>query len=378
MDFYEIEGKKVLEAAGIQTDHGFLMDEAADLRQISYPCVAKAQVLSGKRGKAGGIRIVETPEELRAAYRAISGMKIGGQPVAGVLVTPKADICEEHYLGLTIDRRDRSVLLMYSPCGGVDIEEVAAATPEKLLRFPISEKLDEAEFLEALSPFQPGEHKARMICEIGRKLHQAFVALDATTLEINPLAWTRDGTFVAIDCKFAMDDNALFRQRDHAILPRRQPLSREAELAASYGLSYAELDELGDVGVIAGGAGIGMATVDAIQYYGAKPFNFLDLGGGVSSEKMFHAMNLLLENPRVSCILVNVFGGINNCLTMAEGVCRAVRESGSRKMIVVKSRGYSQEAGWALYDTAGIRQVHYGTTDCAVKLLLELREGAEK
>ena len=374
MDFYEIEGKQLLETVGIETDHGFLMDENTDLTKVAYPCVAKAQVLSGKRGKAGGVRVVETPEELKTAYRVIADMKIGGQPVAGVFVTPKANICEEHYIGLTIDRRNKATVLMYSPCGGMDIEEVAATEPEKILKFPIFEALDEHKLLDELQLFRLPESKMQAICEIGKKLYQAFVSFDATTLEINPLVWTKENTFVAIDCKFVMDDNALYRQKNHTILPRKQMLSKEAELAASYGLSYVELDERGGVGVIAGGAGIGMATVDAIKYYGETPFNFLDLGGGVSSEKMFHAVDLLLKNPKVDCILINVFGGINNCLTMAEGVCRAVNENKERKLIVVKSRGFSQEAGWELYDTIHVHQVHYGTTDHAVKLLLKLKE----
>lgn len=374
MDYYEVEGKRLLESVGIQTDCGFLISETTDLSKIKYPCVVKAQVLSGKRGKAGGIKVVNNLQEIKTVYQKISGMTINGKAVAGVLVTPKAEIAEEHYIGLTIDSRNKSILLIYSPCGGMDIEEVAASMPEKLLKFPVLGNFQKESFRKALSQFDMGEEKEMAICKIGEKLYHTFVTYDCTTIEINPLARLSSGVFCALDCKLVIDDNALDHHDELIVFPRENAMSKEAKAASEKGLSYVEITDDGGIGMVAGGAGIGMATVDAIKFYGGTPFNFMDLGGGVTAEKVFCAVKLLLENPKCNSILVNVFGGINNCLDMAQGVTRAIRETGSQKLVVVKSRGFNQEEGWALYHELNIPQTHYGTTDDAVKLLLKIKE----
>jgi len=288
------------------------------------------------------------------------------------MVSEKLSIAGEFYLGLTLDTKNRSLLMLFSPSGGMDIEEVAANSPEMLMRLDCTKGFDKAAFLEKSSPFSLEENILTQLCDIAEKLCSACFALDATTVEINPLALLADGRLMAIDAKVVIDDNALYRQQGHTILPRRESEKTEPEKEAeAAGLTYVELDKNGSIGLIAGGAGIGMATVDTISHYGAGAYNFLDLGGGVTADKMYHAMHLLLNNPEVGSILVNVFGGINNCAVMAEGIERAYTEYGKEKPVVIKSRGFNQEDGWKIYEKLGFKQVKFGTTDEAVKLLLE-------
>lgn len=377
MDLYEIEGKALLRSFGIPTDRGMLYDRQADLQSYPYPCVVKGQILSGKRGKAGAVRFADTPEELREAAEAIMNIHINGKAMEGIMVSEKLSICGEFYLGLTLDTRSRSLLMLFSPSGGMDIEEVASSMPEKLLRIDCSNGFDRELFVSRAECFSLDEKLLDQLSDIAAKLTEACFALDATTIEINPLALLSDGTLMAIDSKLVIDDNALYRQKPELILPRRKSektlAQKEAEDA---GLIYVELDKSGSIGLIAGGAGIGMATVDTISHYGGKAYNFLDLGGGVTAEKMYHAMHLLLNNPDIKSILVNVFGGINNCAVMAEGIKQAYTDYGKFKRVVIKSRGFNQEEGWSIYEKLGFRQVKYGTTDEAVQLLLE--EGVEQ
>ncbi|MGN0968578.1 MAG: ATP-grasp domain-containing protein, partial [Oscillospiraceae bacterium] len=275
----------------------------------------------------------------------------------------------------TLDRRTKCILMLYTPCGGMDIEELAANSPEKLLRLSMGLRFDPAAVERALAYFGLPEADQKAIRQIAGRLFQMFLALDATTVEINPLAKLADGSFTAADAKLVIDDNALYRQGDYTLIPRQRTESERARQAREAGLSYVELDRNGNLGVIAGGAGIGMTTVDTISYYGGKAFNFLDLGGGVTREKTCAALTLLLSNPQVKGVLVNVFGGINNCKTIAEGVEDALLACPDTKAeVVVKSRGFSQEEGWQIFDRLGLGQVRYGTTDDAVKLLMKRLE----
>jgi len=373
MDYFEIEGKLQLRRFGISTDECFLVNAPDDLHQAAFPCVVKSQVLVGKRGKSGGVRVVSDRRELECAVADISAMAISGHAVAAVLVSEFLHIQEEYYLGLTLDVAERSVLLLFTTYGGVDIEHLAATAPEKLLRLDCTEGFDCEAFRSAMSRYDLDNNIADDLCSIAAKMTKAFFALDATVLEINPLALTAEGKLVAADAKLVIDDNALYRQGDYTCIPRQEtarvnPAQREAQEA---GLIYVELEEDGDIGLIAGGAGIGMATVDTIKFYGGKPFNFLDLGGGVTTEKTYVAMRILMSNPQIRGIVINIFGGINNCADMAKGVEKAVLECPHHKKIVVKSRGFSQEIGWEIYARLGCKQVKYGSTDDAVQLLLK-------
>ena len=373
MDYHEIEGKVQFQRFGIPTKVGFLLRADTDIQNIEYPCVVKAQVLSGKRGKAGGVKFAHNPEELRMHADYISKLVIGGNPVEAVLISPMLDIQREFYLGITLDSVNQQAVMIFTPFGGMDIEELAETSPEKLLRLTVTRGFDQSAFLDGVAGFSLEEAIVLQLCQIAERLTELFFTLDATTVEINPLIADGQGKLEAADSKLVIDDNALYRQADYVLIPRCKKESesvavREAEAAD---LAYVELDENGNIGLMAGGAGIGMATVDTNKFYGGRPFNFLDLGGGVTAEKTYKAMKLLLENPKIERILINVFGGINNCEVMATGIVKAMKDYPASKTVVVKSRGHGQEEGWKLFEEAGCKQVRFGTTDDAVKLLLE-------
>ncbi|HBD86477.1 MAG TPA: succinyl-CoA synthetase [Clostridiales bacterium] len=378
MDFYEIEGKTQYKRFGIPTDVGALYTDDMDLAAVEYPCVVKAQVLAGHRGQAGGVKIARTPEQLADYARTISGLVISGRPVQAILIAPMVHITREFYMGITLDRVARQAVMLFTAFGGMDIEELAATSPEKLIRLDCTSGFDAAAFARAASVFGLDDAIMSQLLDIGSKLTTMYFELDATTAEINPLVVNEKGILTAIDSKLVIDDNALYRQGDYTLIPRKAIKSEDisAREAESAGLSYVELDPDGDVGLMAGGAGLGMLTVDTIGYYGGKPHNFLDLGGGVTAEKTYAAMELLLKNPSIKSILVNIFGGINNCDIMSQGIVAAMRDFGCGKRVVVKSRGHGQEEGWKRFEQAGCLQVKYGSTDDAVKLLLG-KEGAK-
>lgn len=376
MDYLEIEGKAQLERFGIQTNGGVILDGDGIPSGIEFPCILKGQIQAGHRGQHGAVKVVKTPEELLDVKKKIEKISINGKHMEGVISTGFLPIAEEYYLGLTLDVKNRALVMLFTPFGGMDIEELAANSPEKLLRFDCTDGFDEEAFRKAAAGF--GLEKGRMdkLVQIAGKLTDACFELDATTVEINPLAVLEDGSMVAIDCKLVIDDNSLYRQGDYRILPRTYQQKTPQELEAQeYDLTYVELDSEGDIGTMAGGAGIGMATMDTIRHYGGRVNNFLDLGGGVTAEKTYHAMKILLQNEKTNYVFVNVFGGINNCADMAEGITRAYTELGSTKPVVVKSRGFNQEQGWELYEKLGFAQTKYGTTDEAARKLLKLKEG---
>lgn len=370
MDLYEVEGKRLLKEYGIPVDSGFLWTEGCDTAKLTYPCVIKAQVLSGKRGKSGGICFAKNDTEFEYGLEQVCNVEINGKKAQGVYITPFVDISREHYLGLTLDPSNKNILLIYTPEGGMNIEELAESNPAALLKVSVMEQLKRDDMESRLKKMDLSQQECTAIIDIAEKILSMFWELDATTIEINPLAQQKDGAFLALDAKVVLDDNALYRHEDYTLIPRSSSYTERELLAQKYDLSYVEVDKSGNIGLIAGGAGIGMATVDTIYYYGGVPFNFLDLGGGVTAEKTYQAMRLLLGVPNIKGILVNVFGGGNNCAVMAQGIVKAIRESGMEKKIVVKSRGFFQEDGWKAYDELGISQVHYGTTDDAVKMLL--------
>lgn len=371
MDYLEIEGKAQLGRFGIPINNSILLQDEKVQADISYPCVLKGQILSGKRGKAGAVRVVKSKEELLEAKKRIEEITINNQVMEGVIACEFLPIEEEYYLGMTLDVQNQAMIMLFTPFGGMDIEELAETSPKKLLRYDCTNGFNEAQFRTALTVFELSEKRILQIIAIAKKLSKACFELDATTIEINPLALLQDGTLLAIDAKLVIDDHALYRQGDYTILPRTaQKKSIQEMEAEKYDLTYVEVDPEGTIGTMAGGAGIGMATIDTINYYGGRVNNFLDLGGGVTAEKTYQAMRILLLNQKTDQILVNIFGGINNCADMAEGISRAYRESGTTKKVVIKSRGYNQEQGWRIYEELGFLQTRYGTTDEAVQMLL--------
>lgn len=372
MDYLEIEGKAQLKCFGIPVNESILLSGDDIPEGLSFPCVLKGQILSGKRGKAGAVRVVKTPEEFVEAKKIIEGITINGKAMEGVIACGFLPIAEEYYIGMTLDVKNRAILMLFTPYGGTDIEELAEKSPEKLLRFDCTEGFCADAFRRELEVFELSKDRKDAVADMAAKLSNACFALDATTIEINPLAVLKDGSLQAIDAKLVIDDNSLYRQGDYTILPRTSQKKSSQELdAAAHDLTYVELDPEGDIGMMAGGAGIGMATMDTIHHYGGRVNNFLDLGGGVTSKKTYQAMRILLQNASTQYILVNVFGGINNCADMAEGIARAYKEFGKGKKVVVKSRGFNQEQGWAIYEKLGFLQTKYGTTDEAVQQLLK-------
>lgn len=372
MDLYEAEGKKLFLMHGLPADHGVLYQPGMDLTQIPYPCVVKAQYLSGKRGKAGGIQFADCPQTLTQQIEKVREVRVNGQTPAGIYITERADIMQEHYISATLDRASKQFLVVYSPDGGMDIEAVSEEQPERVIKFPVGDRFDRHTFVQRVHSLGVNETQSEELGSIAEKLVDFCWEEDATLAEINPLAYLKDGTFAALDAKVTLDDNACYRHPDCRFIPRTKEESEHELTARENGLAYVELGMGGNIGVLAGGAGIGMATVDAISYYGLVPYDFLDLGGGVTSGKMAAAVKLLLSVNEVKAILINVFGGVNNCKTMAEGLCAALEETGVHKPIVVKSRGFNQEEGWALMEAKSIPVVRYGTTDDAVKKLMNI------
>lgn len=375
MDYLEIEGKAQLKRFGIPVNESILLAGEDIPEEIVYPCVLKGQILSGKRGKAGAVRVVKSEKELREAKKIIEEITINGKSMEGVIACGFLPIKEEYYLGMTLDVKNRTMVMLFTPFGGMEIEELAVKSPEKLLRFDCTDGFCAQSFREAAAVFDLPGKRMDQVVEIAEKLCKACFALDATTIEINPLVVLEDESLMAIDSKLVIDDNSLYRQEDYTLLPRTsQQRSMQEEEAQKYDLTYIELDPEGDIGTMAGGAGIGMATMDTIRHYGGRVNNFLDLGGGVTAEKTYQAMRILLQNKKTDYILVNVFGGINNCAEMAEGISRAYKEAGSSKPVAVKSRGFNQEQGWAIYEELGFAQTKFGTTDEAAVALLNMKE----
>jgi succinyl-CoA synthetase beta subunit len=381
MKLYEFEGKQLLARAGIPVPDGGVVgtvDEAeAAAESIGYPVAVKSQVLSGKRGKAGGIRFADTPARLRAAADDLLGSILAGETVERVLIEPKLDIRDEYYLGVTLDHTASRPAMILSTAGGMDVEETAEHQPDQLFKLLLDPGRDYR--LHHWLDFgrSAGFHGRLLVdlAETALALHRLYFQLDVFTAEINPLVVLATGGLVAADAKVDVDDSALYRQ------PRVREFSRlEEELtpleaeARGRGLAYVGL-EGGDVGVIAGGAGLCMASMDMIAVHGGRPANFLDLGGGASREKTAQALELVLRTPDLKGVLLNLFGGINNCEEMARGIVRVLEERRSHVPIVVKMRGHSQDEGWALLEDHQVPVVKYGTTEEAVVGLMNIIEG---
>lgn len=366
MKIHEYQGKEILRQFGVPTPRGiacFSVDEAvAAARQLGGAVwVVKAQIHAGGRGKGGGVKVAKSPEEVRSAARQILGMHlvthqtgIEGQVVRRLLIEEGAQIAREYYLGMVIDRSLQRVALLASSEGGMEIEQVAAHNPEKIHTVHI----DPAEGLSAtdaaLVAHKIGIPEAATAGAVTalQGLYRAFVEKDAMLAEINPLVLTNDGRMLALDAKFNFDSNALYR---HPEIVAYRDLDEEdpAEIEASkFDLNYISLD--GDIGCLVNGAGLAMATMDIIKLYGGNPANFLDVGGGASKEKVTEAFKLMLKNPKLKAILVNIFGGIMRCDVIAEGVVAAAREVHLSVPLVVRLEGTNVEIGKKILAVSGL------------------------
>jgi len=343
MNFTEHSGKMVLRSHGIDVPEGILARtpaEAAAAARVIGPCVVKAQVPTGKRGKAGGIKRADTPEAAEAAARTILALTIGEHPVKSVLVDPAVDIAREMYAAVLNDPEGKGPLILFSPDGGMDIEEIAEAHPDALLRFPVDiRRGPDPELLSAaVRRFDPPA--VGHITEILLKLYDVYAETDAELVEINPLAITRSGKFVALDCKLSIDDSALPRRHEVAATGTPDRLTALEERARALHLKYIELE--GEVGVLANGAGLTMTTMDAIRHYGGRPANFMEIGGE-SYTKAKPALEIVLANPRVRCLLVNFCGAFARTDVMAEGVVAAWQELAPRIPIFFTIHGTGED-----------------------------------
>lgn len=381
MKIHEYQAKDILSRYGIPIQPGKVATEPEEAEQIArefgVPVVIKAQVYVGGRGKAGGIQFGDTPEQAGEAASRVLGMNIKGLTVQKVLVVPKLEIKEEYYLGIVLDRKSQAPVAMVSAAGGVDIEEVAAKTPEKIIRLVIDLRW-------GLPPFQA----RRMLAEAGvpsvvvakggailSALARAFVASDAQLAEINPLALTVDGQVLAADAKILIDDNALFRQKEYAAWAEPEdanPIEYEAHAAGL--ASYVKL-EGGNVGIIANGAGLAMTTLDMVAKVGGRPANFFDFGGGAKADLMKKALLFIANDPDVQGILVNIFGGITRGEEVARGVILAQQELPRKVPIVVRLSGTGEAEGRAMLADAGLTWGQ-DMQDAAQKIVAAIKGGA--
>lgn len=373
MKLFEHEAKAILSKYGIPIPLGKLAASQTQVkeitRQLKSPFVIKSQILVSGRGKAGGVLFASSPVEAEHVAEKMLGTKIKGLKVRSILVEEKVSVRRELYFGFTVDRSNRSYVAIASTEGGMEIEEVAVATPEKIVKVFIDPIYGFRSYHARQVAKRLGCKESQMqeVATIFQKLYTVAMDYDAELTEINPLVETADGKFVAADARLIIDDNALYR---HPEFKQRLIEGEEAELtpqeleARKSGLAYVKLD--GNVGVIGNGAGLVMATLDAVQLYGGKPANFLDVGGGASADKMAVALNIVLSDPRVEVVFINILGGITRCDEAAKGILEAKRRIGFVKPMIIRLVGTNEGEG---------RQI---LTDAGVHVLDSMEEAAKK
>ena len=389
MDIHEHQAKAVLKEYGLPVPRGvpaFSVEDAVRAAQTlgGNVWVVKAQIHAGGRGKGGGVKVVKSIEDVRAEATRMLGMTLvthqtgpKGRVVRRLYVEEGAAIARELYLSMLVDRETSRVAVVASTEGGMDIEEVARTTPEKIITFTIDPATGVfphhgLALVKALKLEGPAAKQARSIVA---QLYKAFTEKDMSLLEVNPLIVTQDGDLKLLDAKISFDANALFRHDDIREL-RDITEEDEKEIAASnYDLSYIALD--GEIGCMVNGAGLAMATMDIIKLYGAEPANFLDVGGGASKEKVTAAFKIITADPNVKGILVNIFGGIMRCDIIAEGVVSAVKEVGLKVPLVVRLEGTNVEEGKAILRESGLNVIPANDlADAAEKIVAAVREAA--
>jgi succinyl-CoA synthetase beta subunit len=366
MDLYEYQGKQLFTRFGIPVSDGMVADTPQQAREVAERLAAqvtvKAQVLVGGRGKAGGIKLAATPAEAEAHATAILGMDIRGHTVRRLWIERSSDIEREYYFSVTFDRGAKRPLLMLTTAGGIEIEQVAAETPEKLARLHV----------DPLTGFQP--FHARRLCygaqipaaeirqaaDIMTRAYRAFVETDAMLVEINPLIVTPDGELRALDSKYTVDDNALFKHPDIAAMRDLDALDEQERMARERGVTYVKLD--GTVGILGNGAGLVMSTLDVVAGAGGTPANFLDVGGGAQADEIVTALEVLLSDTKVRAVLFNVFGGITRCDEVARGVLTALERLDVGVPIVVRLDGTNDVEGRRLLAEAAPANLHVEQT----------------
>ena len=374
MNIHEYQAKDLLRKEGVPIPPGEVATTAEEAERIAKQyggtVVVKAQVHAGGRGKAGGVKLAKTPAEAREIAGRILGMQIKGLPVQKVLVTPAAEIASEAYVGIILDRASKKPVFMVSPAGGIDIEEVAATTPEKILKLPVDTRY-------GLQPYQASRlgfflfddvKKVRAAAKIMQQLYAAFMGNGCSLAEINPLVTTPGGDVVALDAKMVLDDNELDRHPDLAKLRDESAEAPSEVQARNANLTFIKLD--GNVGCVVNGAGLAMATMDLVKYYGGDPANFLDIGGSSNPEKVVNALKIITADPNVKAILFNIFGGITRTDDVANGIVTATKQSPLKVPIVIRLTGTNEEIAMKILQENGFSAS--SDMDDAVKKAVEL------
>ncbi len=375
MDLLEYQGKQLFRAHGLAVSEGRAADTVEDAvaaaDAIGYPVVVKAQVLIGGRGKAGGVKLASSAEEARQHASKILGMDIRGHTVHTLWIEHASEIASEYYAAVLLDRSAKQPLVMFSTEGGVEIEQIAKQTPERLIRHHVDylEGLSRAESLQIATEGGAEEDVREGVADALLALYEVWRQEDATLAEINPLIVTPDRQVKALDAKVSLDGNALYRHPDHASLSdsrNEDPIERKAK---EQGVQYVKLD--GDIGILGNGAGLVMSTLDVVAQAGGKPANFLDAGGGSDAEKIKQAVEIILANDAVKAVLFNIFGGITRCDEVARGLIGAFEEMGPAISVpfVVRLDGTNDEDGRRLIEQAALPNVHPAKT---------MNEAAEK
>jgi succinyl-CoA synthetase beta subunit len=366
MDLLEYQGKQLFARHGVPVPTGSpattVEQAVAAADEIGYPCVVKAQVQIGGRGKAGGIKVANDRKEAEAHAAAILGMDIRGHTVHEVWIEAASDIAAEYYASIVFDRSAKRPLVMLSTQGGMDIEEVAASNPDALARLHVDPLLGFQDFHARRLAFDAGVDAdvIRPIGDMLNKLYDAFVAEEAMLVEVNPLIVTGDRQVMALDAKVTLDDNSLFRHPDNAALRNVSAEDEQERMARERGLTFVKLD--GNVGILGNGAGLVMSTLDVVAQAGGAPANFLDAGGGSRAEAITQAVEVILSNPNVTAVLFNIFGGITRCDEVAKGLIEAFDQIKPSVPFVVRLDGTNDKEGRALLAEANLPNVHAEAT----------------
>lgn len=381
MKIHEFQAKKLFSDYGIPVERHILCstpeEVVAAFSQLGNEKVAiKAQVLTGGRGKAGGVKLAGNAEEALQHAESILGMTIKDYPVTRVIVSEAVNIYLEYYISFVIDRNSRSVVLMMSAEGGMDIEEVAHRAPEKIFHFRIDPLIGIPDYLARRYAFTLFDKTSQVnqLAGIIQNMYRLFIEKDASLVEINPLVMTREGVLIAIDAKMTFDDNALYRQpRVFSLFEPTEEEKTEAR-AKENGFSYVHMG--GEIGCMVNGAGLAMATMDMIKLYGGDPANFLDIGGSSNPEKVIEAMKLLLKDPKVKVVLINIFGGITRCDDVAYGLLKAFEQINNDIPVIVRLTGTNEKEGCDLLRNTRFKVAE--TMGEATLMAVELSQNSKK
>ncbi|MGH2981461.1 MAG: ADP-forming succinate--CoA ligase subunit beta [Solirubrobacterales bacterium] len=361
MDLLEFQGKQLFAKHGVPVPAGRHADGVQDAvraaEEIGFPCVIKAQVATGKRGKAGGIKLAKDAGEARDHAEAILGMDIRGFTVHDLWIEQASEIASEYYASIILDRSEKKLLAMLSRMGGMDVEEMAAEDPAALVKRHIDADLEfgPEHAGEIASEAKIDDDVQDQVAEMLMELKEVALAEDATLIEVNPLIVTDERRVVALDSKMTIDNNALFRHEDLAELRDRSAEDPQEQMAQEKGLTYVKLG--GNVGILGNGAGLCMSTLDVVAQAGGEPANFLDAGGGSKAEAITDALEVITSDPNVTAVLFNIFGGITRCDEVAKGIIEASKQIDIKVPLVVRLDGTNSEQGLKLLDEAGIENL---------------------